>query len=178
LSVTAALDPTGTRVVNLQARLSLGLDWLFESGPVNFPVVAGFATLPSSVPMSLVSPGLPIPAGPRNLLETFSTTTPPMTISTQVAIGQTITTAIASMSLLFNGNPGFPISPGAGSYEASLQLSTLGGQEVFCFDQTLADVAFASAAAVSIPTLSSGAFGALAVLLAVAGFLVLRCHLP
>jgi hypothetical protein len=178
LSVTATLDPSGTTISGLQARLSLLLDWAFESGPVNFPVKGGFVTLPSSVPMTLVSPALPIHLGPYNLFETFNATNPPMSIVTAGNLGQTITTATGALGLLFNGAPGFPVNPGNGTYEASLQLSTLTGQEVFCVDFTLVNIAFASTAPFSIPTLSGGSLIGLAVLLAVCGALVLRRQLP
>jgi hypothetical protein len=173
LSVVAALDPSGATVVNLEARLSLGLDWVFDSGSVSFPVAAGFATLPSSVPMTLVSPGFPIHAGPLNLLETFNSTNPPMTIATQGTLGQTINSGAGTLGLQFNGTSGFPVPPGSGTYEANLQLSTLSGQEVFCVDFTLTDTAFASAASAAIPTLSTGGLTALASLLALVGLLAL-----
>jgi hypothetical protein len=175
LEATPTYDPGTGNLVALRVHLLLGVDWVFEADGLDIPVVDGFVTLPASLPMTLVSPALPIPAGPVNITETFMSGSVPVTIVSKAAIGQAITSANVTVSLSFDGNPGFPRYEvlGSGSGMASVLLTENGGQEVFCMSYTQPGESFV-ATPTPIPTLSRKAAALLAVLLAGAGFLALR----
>jgi len=173
LEAAATYDPGTGNLVTLRVHLLYGVDWIFEATGLDIPVVDGFVTLPASLPMTLVSPALPIPAGPANVLETFSGGSIPVTILSKASIGQAVTSAIVTVSLSFNGNPGFPRFEGVGSGMAHVQVTELSGQEVFCMSYTQPGESFVNGAT-SIPTLSWEAAVVFAGLLAAAGFFALR----
>jgi hypothetical protein len=173
LEATATYDPGTGNLVALRVHLLFGVDWIFEATGLDVPVVDGFVTLPVSLPMSLVSPTLPVPAGPVNIVETFMSGSMPVTISSKATIGQAITSANVVVALSFNGNPGFPRFGGVGSGLAQVQVAESDGQAVFCMTYTQPGESFVNATA-SIPTLSWQAAALLAGLLAAVGFLALR----
>jgi hypothetical protein len=175
LEATATYDPGTGNLVALRVHLLYGVDWIFEATNLDIPVVDDFVTLPASLPMIVISPALPIPAGPRNILETFMGGTIPVTLVCKATIGKNITSPIVTVSLSFNGNPGFPrFSVGGGSAMATVQVTDSStGQRAFCMSYTQPAASFVNPAA-SIPMLSWEAAVVLAGLLAATGFLALR----
>lgn len=175
LTVTATIDPVTGQVSNLHAFLLLGVSWMFDSGSLPTSLNSGFVTLPPSVPVSVTSPPLPVAAGPYDAMQTFTASGgASVTVVAKANVGQSIVAPITTLTLTFNGTPGFPVRPVPGSYEARVQMTLPGGAGVFCFDQNLTDVAFVTAVApAQIPTLSYGGLLALLLLVGGLGFLAL-----
>jgi hypothetical protein len=151
----------------------MGTEWVFDSGALDIPVVSGFVPLPPALPMNLVNPALPFPAGPRNATQTIPSS-PPVTIISHITVGSPIDSAVSSIGLTFNGMPGFPVSPMPGLYGARVQVALQGGQGVYCVDLALANTSFVQAASAAIPTLSGRALLALGLLLVSSGVLILK----
>ena len=170
---TATFDPSTGNLTQLRITLVMGTEWVFESGALDVPVVSGFVPLPAALPMNLVSPTLPIPAGPRNATQTIPSS-PPVTIISHITVGAPITSAVSSVGLTLNGVPGFPVSSQPGSYGARVQVALQSGQGVYCIDIALANTSFVQAASAAIPTLSGWALLALGLLLASSGVLILK----
>jgi len=175
LQATPTFDPATGHLVALRVHLVLGLDWVFEATGLDLPVVNGFVSLPASLPMTLVSPALPIPAGPVVLTETLTAPGPglPITIASHATVAQAITSADVTLALTDNGTPGFTLADEIGAYQATIQFSETTGREVFCATFSLLNISFSSIP-VSVPTLSSKTAALLAGLLAAAGVLALR----
>jgi hypothetical protein len=169
----ATFDPSTGHLTRLEITLVMGTEWVFESAGLDIPVVSGFVSLPAALPMNLVSPTLPVPAGPRNATQTIPSS-PPVTIISHVTVGSPISSAVSSIGLTFNGMPGFPISPVPGLYGARVQVALQGGQGVDCVDLALTNTSFVQAASAAIPTLSGRALLALGLLLASSGVLILK----
>ena len=175
LTGTATFDPVTGNLIKLRVTLLLGTEWVFESqGNLGLPVVSGFVALPPSIPMNLVSPALPLPAGPLSTTKTFTTTIPPMTVVSHANLQTTLTSTTSSLSLTYNATSGFPIPPANGAYTASVQVLDPSGAGVFCFNISLADTPFIELGTAPIPTLSDWMLFSLAALLAVCGLLALR----
>lgn len=176
LAGTATVDPLTGTVTKLRVTLLLGTEWVFESqGNLALPVVSGFVVLPATLPMNLVSPALPLPAGPYSTTKTFTNVTPPMTIASVANLATTLTAVTSSLGLSFNGIPGFPIPPANGAYSATIQVLLPSGAGVFCFRLNLTDTPFIELEppAPAVPALSDWMLAGLATLLAVAGLLAL-----
>lgn len=177
LAGTATFEGSG-KLVDLTVELGVGPDFVFRSaGGLNATLVGGFVALPSSVPLTLVSPSLPIAAGPYNLVRTFLSPLPgaqSVQISSHTTVGQSIAALVASLGLTFAGNSGFPVPPAAGTYGARLALTLPSGAGVLCMDLQLANTPFIVAAG-PVPALPG--WGALALgvlLLAVGGWALHR----
>jgi hypothetical protein len=169
----ATFDPSTGHLTNLQIILVMGTEWVFESGALDVPVLSGFVSLPAALPMNLVSPALPIPAGPLNATQTIPSS-PPVTIISHITVGSPITSAVSSVGLTFNGMPGFPVSPEPGSYGARVQVALQSGQGGYCVDLALPNTPFVQAGSAAIPTLSGWALLALGLLLSSSGLLILK----
>jgi hypothetical protein len=157
LAGAATLDATTGAAISLNVVLALGTEWTFESvGNLGASNTSGFVALPSSVPMTLLSPSLPLSAGPLSIMRTFTVAgKQPITVVSKGVLAKTLTSAVASLSLTFNGIAGFPNPPTPGTYEATLRLTTADGQEVFCLDQILTGTSFIGVTApAAVPTLS------------------------
>ncbi len=157
LQATAIYDPVTGELRTLTIDLLLGPEWVFQTGNLAAPLVGGFVALPSSIPLTLVSPALPIPAGPISNTQTLTSSNPgsqPITMNSNVNVKQSITSVDANLTLNYNGTPGFPVPPAAGTYSATVQASESGGQEIFCFDVSLSNLSFVETPTTSI-TLSS-----------------------
>ncbi len=175
LAGTATFDQGTGALTKLLVVLFLGTKWVFESvGDPGATVASGFVTLPSSLPMALVAPPLPLSAGPLSRTDTFSSTVPPITVLSHANLGQNLTSVTASLGLTYNGMSGFPIAPTAGTYGAMLQLLTQQSAGVFCIDLELTDTPFIGIASAAIPTLSEWAQIGMVILLVVGGLLALR----
>jgi hypothetical protein len=72
LQARALYDPQTGNLIKLRVELVYGSDWIFETDPLNLPAVGGFVTLPATAPLHLISPALPIAAGPYNTTEVFT----------------------------------------------------------------------------------------------------------
>ncbi len=178
-SATATFDAAGD-LVNLRIFLVHGISWTFDSGPLSTTTSAGFVTLPASFPVNLAGPALPVPVGPYTTMRTFASRgSLPVTILSRANLGMPIDApVVTTVGLAFNGTPGFPLVPVAGSvYMVHVQMSESSGAEVFCLDL---DVPFKTAApfvtiqGAPIPALSPAGATALAVMLCTAGFIVMR----
>jgi len=157
LQATAVYDAATGELTSLTIDLLLGQDWVFQTGNLAAPIVGGFVALPSSIPLTLVSPTLPLPAGPTSNTRVFTSSNPgslPVTIQSNATIGQSITSVNATLTLTHNGTPGFPVPPSAGTYQATVQANESDGQEIFCFTFSLPNISFVETATTSI-TLSS-----------------------
>ena len=176
LAGAATIDPATGQLTNLRVILSYGVNWIFDSGNVSTSLGSGFVPLPASVPMSVINPILPLAAGPYSATQTFrsGTGSPSVTVLTKANVSQSITAPLTQVSLTFNGASGFPVPPASGSYEARVQMTLPSGAEVFCFDLTLNNIAFVTAAASPIPTLSTYRLPALVLLVAGIGLLAVR----
>jgi hypothetical protein len=176
LAGTATIDSVTGQLTNLRVRLGLGVDWQFDSGSVPTSLRSGFVPLPASVPMSVTGPDLPVAVGPYNLLQTFRSGPgdSSVTVLSKANVGQSIAAPLTQLSLKFDGAPGFPVPPVPGSYEARVQMTLPSGAEVFCFDLTVTDVAFVTAAPLPVPTLPGHGMSALLLLVAGIGLLALR----
>ena len=159
LQATASYDPATGALSTMTINVLLGPEWVFETGNQAAPLVGGFVALPSSIPLTLVSPALPIPAGPTNITQVFTSSNPgslPVTIQNRTVVAQSIPSVNATLTLTYNGTPGFPVPPSAGTYQATLQASESSGPEIFCFTISLANISFVEAPVTST-TLSSSA---------------------
>ena len=179
LQARALYDPQTGNLIKLRVDLLYGPDWVFESDPLNIPVVGGFVTLPATLPLNLIAPALPIAVGPYITTEVFTSPnlgSQPVTVLSKATVGQAITSANTTLTLTFNGNPGFPVNGGPGTYTARVQVTEDGGQEVFCASFLLLNISFVlgQPSNVAIPTLSGPMLVVLAGLLASAGALALR----
>jgi hypothetical protein len=177
LAAMATFDPATGQLTNLRVFLLFGADWVFDSGSLPTGLGSGFVLLPASVPMSVTSPPLPLAAGPYSLTHTFTSpdgSGASVVVNTKANVGQAISGPLTTLSLTFNGTPGFPVPPVPGAYEARVQMTLPSGAEVFCFDLTLTDLSFVSVAPPQIPILSWYGRLALLVLLAGCGVLALR----
>ena len=151
-------DPRTGNLSSLTIDLLLGSQWVFETGNLAAPLVGGFVALPSSIPLALVSPTLPIPAGPTNITQTFTSPnagSQPITIQSTANISQSITSVNATLSLSSDGNSGFAVPVSAGTSEAIVRANESDGQEIFCFDITLSALSFVEAPATSTSLSSS-----------------------
>jgi len=177
LSGSATFDPVTGQLTNLRVLLSYGVNWIFDSGSVSTSRGSGFVALPASVPMSVISPALPLAAGPTTATQTFQSGNggAPVTVLSKGNVGQSIAAPLTQLSLKFNGASGFPVMPASGSYEARVQMALPNGTEVFCFDLTLNNVAFVTAPS-PIPTLPTYRLPALTLLAIGIGLLALRAR--
>lgn len=135
-SATATFDTAGN-LVNLRLFLVHGISWTFDSGPLPTTASAGFVSLPASFPVSVTSPTLPLAAGPYSTTRTFAGHgTLPVTIIYHANLGTDVDAPVTTtVGLSFNGTPGFPLAPVAGSaYAVQVQMNESGGAEVFCMD--------------------------------------------
>jgi hypothetical protein len=178
LAGTATFDPATGQLTNLRVLLAYGVNWIFDSGSVSTSLGSGFVPLPASIPMSVISPILPLAAGPYTATQTFSSGTggSSVTVLSKGNVGQSIVAPLTQLSLKFNGASGFPVRPAAGSYEARVQMALPSGAEVFCFDLTLKNIAFVTAAAAPIPTLPTYRLPALVLLVTGIGLLAVRAR--
>ena len=180
---TATIDAVTGKLTNLRVLLLFGVDWLFDSGNLSTSAGSSFVPLPASVPVSVTGPPLPLPAGPSNVAQTFTSQggdAASVTVMTKATVSQDVGAALTNLSLTFNGSPGFPLQPIPGNYSARVQMTLPSGAEVFCVDLALKDVAFVNVAtaAPAIPMLSHYAFVALLVLVGGAGVFALRRRVP
>lgn len=159
LQATALYDSATGNLNSLTIDLFLGPEWVFQTGNLAAPVVAGFVALPTSIPLTLVSPTLPIPAGPVGNTQTLTSSNPgsqPVTIQSNVAIGQSIPSVNATLTLTYNGSPGFPVpSSTAGTYTASVRAASGSGPEIFCVTFSLINLSFVEDATTSTALSSS-----------------------
>lgn len=156
LAGIATLDPVTGQLTNLRVFLLLGVYWTFDSGSLATGLASGFVPLPASVPVAVTAPPLPVLLGPYTVSHTFSAPRggSSVVVVSKANFGQTIDAAVTHLSLTFNGASGFPVPPLPGNYEARVQMVLPGGAEIFCFDLSLADISFVTAApATRIPTL-------------------------
>lgn len=170
---TATFDAAGN-VVNLHLFLVHGVAWTFDSGPLPATTGEGFVSLPASFPVSVVSPALPLAAGPYVTTRTFAgRTTLPVTIVDRANVAADINGSVTTtVGLSFDGAPGFPLVPVAGStYAVHVQMIESGGAEVFCMDLVVPlktatpFVRIEQPPAIPIPTLSRSGMVMLAVML-------------
>ncbi len=177
LTAMATFDPSTGALATLDVVLLAGGEWLFQNaGTLGQTPAAGFVALPSSLPVRLYSPTLPISAGPLHAAQTFFSAAPggqPITIKTKGNLGTTLSAVNATLTLTFNGTPGFPVSPSPGTYEATLQMTEPSGAGILCFDITLQDAPFVLVS-MPVPALLPRGLAAIALALAVSGTLVLR----
>lgn len=179
LAAVAVFDPGTGQLSNLHMVLDFGTRWVFDSGPVATSPAAGFVPLPGSLPVAVTGPGLPIPAGPVTATPPGSTTDTffspdgltSVSITTNGTLAQSVASPITSVTLTFNGNPGFPLPPPvSGTWAAHVQMTLPGGQEVFCMDlvEPLKNGSPVTIPAADIPTLSPRGAAALVLLLVLA----------
>ena len=178
---TATLDTAG-EVTNLHLFLVHGLEWSFDSGPLPSATSAGFVSLPASFPVSVTSPPLPIPAGPYSTNHFFpgGENGLPVTVVSHATLATQVNPPLSTtMSLTFNGTPGFSPKAVAGDvYGLHVQMMESGGTEVFCMDLIVPlklPVALVSVSSTpGIPLLSPAVLAILAVLVALCGVLAVR----
>ena len=170
-SATATFDTAGN-LANLRISLLHGVAWTFDTGPLPSTTSGGFVSLPASFPVNVTSPPLPLAAGPYSTTRTFgSHGTPPTTIVSHANVASPIVPPVSTtVSLSFEGKPGFPLTPVAGSaYEFQAQMTEAGGAEVFCMDIVVplkTATPFVRIQSVSnIPTLSDAGLAALTLML-------------
>jgi len=179
IQITAVYDSFG-KLDRLGVTILYGVHWAFTTqGGLGTTPSGGFVSLPASIPLTLVAPSLPIPAGPTNITQTYQLSNPgalPITIHCRANIVQPITSANAVLTLTYNGAPGFPqVNDPAGVYEATLAITETSGQSVFCIDLISPRTSFVAAMThAAIPDLSPMARPLLLVGLIVAGLLALR----
>lgn len=173
-SATATFDGAGN-LLNLRIFLVHGLSWTFDSGPLATTTTAGFVSLPASFPVNLASPTLPIPPGPYNTLRTFARHDfLPVTVLSRANLGMQIDAPVATtVGLSFNGTPGFPLVPVAGSaYDVHVQMSESSGAGVFCLDLVVpfkTDAPFVTIPGAPVPALSPAGVLMLAAMLFATG---------
>jgi hypothetical protein len=176
-NATATLDTSG-QITNLSVFLLLGPEWVFDTGPLQTSASGGFVSLPASMPVTVNSPPLPVKAGPYVIVRTFTREGASTTIASKGTVGKDVVPLTTTLSLSFNGTPGFPLKPQIGVYSLHVQMTEASGQEVFCFDLNMplktAVPAVRVAATPSIPVLSPTALGMLFLLIAGIGLFVVR----
>jgi hypothetical protein len=178
LQVTAIYD-AGGKVDRLQVTIIYGVSWVFlTQGGLGITPVGGFVPLPASMSLTLVSPALPIPAGPTNTSQTFQPASPganPITITSAANIKQAITSVNAVLTLTYNGTSGFPqANDPLGAYEAKLAVTEDSGQGIFCFDLISPGTSFVAATATPVPDLSFKTQALLIAALLASGLYALR----
>jgi hypothetical protein len=135
-NATATFDSAGN-LVNLRVFLLHGVSWTFDSGPLPTTTSAGFVSLPPSFPVNVAGPALPLAAGPYTTMRTFGGVgTLPVTIRSRANLATQIDAPVTTtVGLSFNGTPGFPLTPVAGSaYAIHVQMTEASGVDVFCLD--------------------------------------------
>jgi hypothetical protein len=178
IQITAVYD--GGKLDRLDVTILYGVNWVFTTqGGLGATSSGGFVPLPASMPLTLVGPSLPIPAGPTDVTRTYQLSNPgalPITIHCRANIVQPITSANAVLTLTYNGAPGFPlVNDPAGVYEATLAVAETSGQSVFCIDLISPRTSFVAAVIpAAIPHLSPVMRALLLAGLIVAGLLALR----
>jgi hypothetical protein len=182
LQIIAFHDGSG-KLDRLLVTLLYGANWVFTTqGSLGMAPSGGFEPLPASMPLTLVGPSLPVPAGPTDIMQTFDPINPgafPITIHCRANVAQAITSANAVLTLTYNGSPGFPqVNDPLGVYEAKLAVTESSGQGVFCFDLISPRTSFLAASATPVPSLSAAARALLLAGLCVAGLYGLRLRLP
>lgn len=177
---TATFDRAGN-LVDLRLFLVHGIAWTFDSGPLATTTSAGFVSLPASFPMYLTSPALPIAAGPYVTTHTFDVGGPtPVTIVDHANLAADVNAPVTTtVSLSFDGTPGFPLTPVAGSaYAIHAQMAASGGAEVFCMDLTVPLETAAAFVSIekpsSIPAISRSGVVVSTTMLVVIAFFVMR----
>ncbi|HLX27178.1 MAG TPA: hypothetical protein VKV24_01670 [Casimicrobiaceae bacterium] len=178
---TATFDRAGN-LIDLRLFLVHGIAWTFDSGPLPATTSSGFVSLPASFPMFLTSPALPIAAGPYVTTRTFDVGSPtPVTIVDHANLAAHVNAPVTTtVSLSFDGTPGFPLTPIAGSaYAIHVQMAESGGAEVFCMDFVMPLETAAPFVSIekpsNIPAISrSGSVGLTTMLLVIAFFVMRR----
>ena len=178
IQITAFYDSSG-RLDQLLVTILCGVNWVFATQTgLGMTPSGGFVPLPVSMPLTLVSPTLPIPAGPTDILQTFQPTNAgafPITIHCRANIAQAITSANAVLTLTYNGTPGFTqANDPFGAYEAKLAVTESFGQGVFCIDLISPRTSFVAAMLSPIPGHSAMTRALLLAGLIAAGLLALR----
>jgi hypothetical protein len=180
VNATATLDPSG-QLLNLRVFLVYSVAWTFDSGPLPTSAGGGFVPLPASFPVSVSSPALPLAAGPYATTHVFGadTGTPVTVVSKGTFAAQLDPPLLTSLSLSFNGTPGFPLSSAAGDvYEVRVQMSESSGPQVFCLDLTIPFKTEAPLVKVvspsAVPLLSPLDLALLALVVAACGLLAAR----
>jgi len=172
-NATATFDAAGN-LVNLRLFLLNGIAWWFDSGPLPATTSAGFVSLPASFPMTVTSPALPLGAGPYVTTHTFGGRTAlPVTIVERANVAMDVNAPVTvTVGLSFDGAPGFPLAPVAGSaYAVHVQMTEPGGAEVFCMDlieplkSAAPFVIIQRPSAVAIPTLAPDGLAVVAVMI-------------
>jgi hypothetical protein len=125
-----------------------------------------------------VSPALPLNPGPKAPAITYSFPPPvggsqPITIAYGSTLNTAVTALNATLSLTFNGVPGFPLTPQAGTYEAIVAMTDQNGNGVLCADFTVPNAAFVRVDPPAIPTAALPALALLALAVALGGWLLL-----
>jgi hypothetical protein len=182
IRITPIYDGSG-RLDRLLVAVPYGVNWIFQTpGGLGIVPSGGIVPLPPSLPLTLASPSLPIPAGPSNITQTFLAVNPgdkPTTISFKGNIGQAITSVNAVFTLNYNGTPGFPqVNDPLGVYHATLDVTENSGQRVFCIDLTSPLTSFIAASpSAPVPVLSTSMRLVLMAALIAAGLFALRLRL-
>ena len=181
IQVTAIYDGAG-KLDHLIVTILYGVNWVFQTqGGLGIAPSGGIVPLPAAMPLTLVSPSLPIPPGPSNITHTFPpyiAGAKPITIVFKGNIGQAITSANAVFTLTYNGSPGFPlVNDPAGVYHATLDVTETSGQRVFCIDLGSPRTSFVLPAVTPIPDLSTAMQVLLLAALIAAGLYALRFRL-
>jgi len=178
IQITAIYDGSG-KLDRLLVTILYGVNWTFETaGGMGIAPSGGIVPLPASMPLTLVSPSLPIPPGPTNITQTFTSFNPGaknITILCKANIKQAITSVNAVLTLTYDGTPGFPqVNDPLGVYGATLVVTENSGQGVFCFDLNTPLTSLVAASATPIPDLSFWTRAMLTAALAAAGLFALR----
>jgi hypothetical protein len=81
---------------------------------------------------------LPLAAGPYSTTQTFTDGTQSVTINSRANLGMRLDAPLTTTAgLSFEGTPGFPLTPTAGSaYATHVQMTESDGTRVFCMDLT------------------------------------------
>jgi len=178
VNATATFDTSGN-LQNLRVFLVHGFVWTFNSGPLPATQNGGFVSLPASFPVTLIKPPLPLAAGPVGTTYVFGANSPTPTTVVQSAnlasdINLPVTTTV---SLAFEGTPGFPLKANGGAYDVHVQMTESDGTGVFCMDITvplksggLVDVI----APTALPSLSRVGLALVALLIGVCATLAIR----
>ncbi len=168
----ATFDAAGN-LLDLQFFLIQGLSWTFDSGPLPTTTSAGFVSLPASFPVNVTSPVLPLAAGLYSTTQTFTDNGASVTIAEKANLAAPVNAPVTTtVGLSFNGTPGFPLVPVAGSaYDVHVQMNESGGAGIFCMDMIepfkIATPFVSSHVVADAPTLSTaGAITLLVMLLA------------
>ena len=169
LVATVTLDPVTGQVTQLSVVLQLGPNWMFESGPLPTTLnPSGFVSLPSSFPLNLTN-ALPVALGPYNTLDTYGHGSGSFQVVTKAALKMSVEPGVqTSLSLTFNGTPGFPLAPAPGIYQAQVQMTQASGQRVFCAAFSLPNLSFVNVAPQPAPAPALSGPGLVALMLLVA----------